>query len=208
MNKRIAVLASGGGSNFEAIVCACERGEICGSVVLLIYDRKDAYVKERAKNHGIESVYLNKFMFHSDLSALDRAMCEMLQEHDIDLVVLAGYLSKVGEQTVTAYENRIINTHPALIPSFCGMGMHGEHVHKAVVEYGVKLSGCTIHFVDKNMDTGAVILQDAVPVTYEDTPETVAAKVLEKEHVLLPQAVRLFCEDKLKVYGRRVRISD
>lgn len=208
MNKRIAVLASGSGSNFEAIVCACERGEICGSVVLLIYDRKDAYVKERAKNHGIESIYLNKFMFGKDLLKLDRTMCETLQNHDIDLVVLAGYLSKVGEQTVNAYENRIINTHPALIPSFCGMGMHGEHVHKAVVEYGVKLSGCTIHFVDKNMDTGAVILQDAIPVTYDDTPETVAAKVLEKEHILLPQAVRLFCEGKLEVCGRRVRISD
>ena len=206
--KRIAVLASGGGSNFEAVVNACERDAINGDVVLLIYDRRAAYVRQRAENHGIKSIYLNKYMFDKDLSATDSAMLNILNEHSIDLVVLAGYLSQVGHKTVSAYKNRIINTHPALIPSFCGMGMHGEHVHKAVVEYGVKLSGCTMHFVDDDMDTGAVILQAAVPVNYSDTPEDVAARVLEEEHKLLPEAVRLFCADRLKVHGRRVEILE
>lgn len=206
MKKRIAILASGGGSNFEAVVYACERGSINGDVVLLIYDRRDAFVRERAKNHGIEAVYMNRFQYDKDENRLDSAMLDTLKSHNIDLIVLAGYISKVGKQVVFEYRGSIINTHPALIPSFCGMGMHGEHVHKAVVEYGVKLSGCTIHFVDDGMDTGAVILQAAVPVSYEDTPETVAARVLVEEHKLLPEAVRLYCEDKLVIHGRRVEI--
>lgn len=206
MRKRIAILASGSGSNFEAVVQACEAGTINGDVVLLIYDRKDAYVRVRAENHGIEATYLNKFQFGKDMRKMDEAMLSLLRQHNIDLVVLAGYLSQVGDATVTAYENRIINTHPALIPSFCGMGMHGGHVHRAVVDYGVKISGCTMHFVDKSMDTGPVILQAAVPVCYEDTPDDVAARVLVEEHKLLPEAVRLFCDDRLVVHGRRVEI--
>ena len=206
MRKRIAVLASGSGSNFEAVVTACEEGTVNGDVVLLIYDRRDAYVRIRAAHHCIEAVYLNKFQFDKDLDKLDTAMRDLLLDNDIDLVVLAGYLSQVGEKTVSEYENRIINTHPALIPSFCGMGMHGGHVHQAVVDYGVKISGCTMHFVDKNMDTGAVILQAAVPVYYEDMPDDVAARVLAEEHKLLPEAVRLFCDDRLVVHGRRVEI--
>ena len=206
--KRIAVLASGGGSNFEALVNECERGNINGDVVLLIYDRRDAYVRQRAENHGIKYLYHNKYSCGKDLHATDAAMADILREHNIDLVVLAGYISQVGNVTVSAFANRIINTHPALIPSFCGMGMHGEHVHKAVVEYGVKLSGCTIHFVDNGMDTGAVILQEAVPVYFSDTPDDVAKRVLEKEHILLPKAVELFCDDRLRVHGRRVEISD
>lgn len=206
--KRIAVLASGSGSNFEALVVSCEDGSINGDVVLLIYDRRAAFVRQRAENHGIEAVYLNKFQFDKDEKALDLAMLELLKAHDIDLVVLAGYLSKIGEKTVENYENRIMNTHPALIPSFCGMGMHGEYVHRAVVDYGVRLTGCTIHFADKDMDTGAIILQTAVPVSYQDSPEDVAARVLAEEHKLLPEAVRLFCDDKLAVHGRRVEIID
>ena len=206
MRKRIAILASGSGSNFEAVTAACENGSINGDVVLLIYDRRDAYVRQRAENHGIEAVYLNKYQFDRDMDRLDCAMKDMLISHNIDLVVLAGYISKVGPRTVSEYENRIINTHPALIPSFCGMGMHGEHVHQAVCDYGVKISGCTMHFVDTSMDTGPVILQAAVPVSYEDTPDDVAARVLAEEHKLLPEAVRLFCDDRLVVHGRRVEI--
>lgn len=204
--KRIAVLASGGGSNFEALALSCERNEINGDIVLLIYDRRDAYVKQRAQNHNVPAIYLNKYQFGKDMIKLDEAMLALLRENGVDLVVLAGYLSQVGQMTVSAYSNRIINTHPSLIPAFCGMGMHGHHVHEAVVNSGVKLSGCTIHFVDENMDTGPIIMQTSVPVYFSDSPSDVAARVLEQEHTLLPKAVSLFCSDRLAVRSNRVEI--
>ena len=207
MKKRVAVLASGSGSNFEALVEACEENKINADIVLVIYDRKAAFVKERADKHNIQAIYMNKYQFNNSLEKLDCEMLDILNKNNIDLIVLAGYISKVGSKVVDAYANKIINTHPAFIPSFCGVGMHGGHVHNAVVEYGAKISGCTIHFVDNGMDTGAVIIQRAVPVYFEDTPDDVAARVLIEEHKALPEAVKLFCDDKLIVHGRRVEIK-
>lgn len=204
--KRIAVLASGSGSNFQAIIDACESGYINGEVCLLIYNRKEAYAKERAKQANIPSAYLNKALFEGDREKHDQKMLELLHEYKIDLVVLAGYLSKVGKIVVDAYNHAIMNLHPALIPSFCGDKMYGSNVHEAVVNYGVKLTGATVHFVDYTYDTGAIILQQAVEVEYSDDASSIAKKVLEIEHKLLPQAVKLFCENRLKVTGRRVEI--
>ncbi|NLB62235.1 MAG: phosphoribosylglycinamide formyltransferase [Clostridiales bacterium] len=205
--KRIAVLASGSGSNFQAIIDACESGYINGEVCLLIYNRKDAYANERAKKQNIPAVYLNKVLFEGNKEKHDQKMLELLVDYKIDLVVLAGYMSKVGKNVVDAYNHAIMNLHPALIPSFCGDKMYGSNVHEAVISYGVKLTGATVHFVDYTYDTGAIILQQAVEVEYSDDAGSVAKKVLEIEHKLLPQAVKLFCENRLFVTGRRVEIK-
>lgn len=206
--KRIAVLASGGGTNFQSVVDACASGYINGEVCLLIYNRREAFVKERASKHNIPAIYLNKYMFGGDLDKHDEKMLEILREYKADLIVLAGYLSKIGKRVVDAYENAIMNLHPSLIPSFCGEGMYGMSVHKAVVDYGAKLTGATVHFVDYNFDTGAIILQKAVEVDFSDDAESVARKVSVIEHKILPEAVKLFCENRLKVVGHKVQIIE
>lgn len=205
--KRIAVLASGGGTNLQAVIDACEQGKIKGEVALVIYNRKAAFARERAEKHNIPAIYLNAKQFEN-ADALDQAMCERLKEYAIDIVVLAGYLSAVGPKTIQAFHNRIVNTHPSLIPSFCGMGFYGHHVHEAVIAYGARVSGCTIHFVDEQMDTGPIFLQQAVEVLQDDTPDTLAARVLKVEHVLLPRAVALLCEDKVRIDGRKVTVTE
>jgi phosphoribosylglycinamide formyltransferase-1 len=205
--KRIAVLASGGGTNLQAVIDACERGDIRGEVALVIYNRKAAFARERAQKHNIPAVYLNGKQFETP-EAMDEAMCKLLNEYQADIVVLAGYLSAIGPKTVQAYRGRIINTHPALIPAFCGKGFYGHHVHEAVIAYGARVSGCTIHFVDEHMDTGPIIFQEAVAVLPDDTPDTLAARVLKIEHKLLPRAVALLCEDKIQIDGRKVTITE
>lgn len=197
---RMAVLVSGGGTNLQTLIDSIEKGEINGEIALVVSDRENAYALERAKMHGIKAVYIDRK--HS----ADRIMSE-LQGMEVELVVLAGFLSILDIEFVKAYEGRIINIHPSLIPSFCGKGFYGEKVHKAAVEYGVKLSGATVHFVDEGTDSGPIILQESVPVFTEDTAEILAARVLEVEHRLLPEAVKLYCEGRLQIEGRKVIIA-
>jgi len=196
---RIAVLVSGGGTNLQTLIDAAEKGDINGEIAAVISDNENAYALERARKHGIKAIYINKKQL------AERLIIE-LQRLDIELVVLAGFLSILDRELVKAYEGRIINIHPSLIPSFCGKGFYGERVHKAALEYGVKVSGATVHFVDEGTDSGPIIFQEAVPVYFEDTSETLAARVLQVEHRLLPAAVGLFCEGRLRIEGRKVKI--
>ena len=203
--KKIAVLVSGGGSNLQAIIDAVEEGEINGAIDLVIANRSDAYALERARKHKIEAVLLDRRAMGRE--EYDRQLMGVLCARMPELIILAGYLSILPGELVSRFEGRIINIHPSLIPSFCGKGFYGERVHQAVIEYGVKISGATVHFVDENTDTGPIILQEAVPVLEEDTAQGLAARVLKVEHKLLAKAVRLFCEDKLSVTRRKVTIE-
>ncbi|NNF03432.1 MAG: phosphoribosylglycinamide formyltransferase [Rhodothermales bacterium] len=198
---RIAVFASGGGSNFQAIANACSDGTIPARVALCVATRPDAGVVERAERADIPVHILT-----DDDSA--RSQLSVLDEHGIGLVALAGYMRKVPAAVVSAYRHRIMNIHPALLPAFGGKGLYGMRVHRAVVEHGVRWSGATVHFVDEDYDTGPIILQDVVPVLPGDTPESLAARVLEVEHRIYPRAVRLFAEGRLRVERRRVFIED
>lgn len=188
--KRIGVLVSGGGTNLQAIIDATLKGDINGEVVIVISNRKDAYGLERARIKGIRS----EFVDYSDVDAYNKRVLELLIEEKVDLVVLAGYLKVVGKDIIGTYENRIINIHPSLIPSFCGKGYYGERVHKAVLDKGVKVTGVTVHFVDEGTDTGKIILQEAVEVLDDDTIESLQKRVLEIEHKLLVKALRMLCK--------------
>nr|HPM00477.1 phosphoribosylglycinamide formyltransferase [Bacillota bacterium] len=188
-----------GGTNLQTLIDAVEKGDINGEITAVISDNENAYALERARKHGIKAIYINRKQL------AERLIIE-LQRLDIELVVLAGFLSILDRELVKAYEGRIINIHPSLIPSFCGKGFYGERVHKAALEYGVKVSGATVHFVDEGTDSGPIIFQEAVPVYFEDTSETLAARVLQVEHRLLPAAVGLFCEGRLRIEGRKVKI--
>ena len=205
MSVRIAVLCSGGGTNLQALIDAQEAGRIDGEIVLVLSNASKAYALERARKHGIEAKFVSKKQAGSD-EAFNDAILSELRRVGAELVVLAGYLPIVGAQVVRAYEHRIINIHPALIPAFCGPGMYGHHVHEAVLAYGAKISGATTHFVDEQVDHGGVIMQASVPVLEDDTPDTLAARVLTVEHRILPESVRLFCAGKLGVDGRRVHV--
>lgn len=196
---RIGVLVSGGGTNLQSLIDAIEEGSINGEIAVVISDREKAFALERARKHGIKAVYIDK-------NQPGLRLKEELDKHSIELVVLAGYLTILDRYFVKAYEGRIINIHPSLIPSFCGKGFYGERVHKAAIEYGVKVSGATVHFVDEGTDSGPIILQEAVPVFAEDTADTLAARVLEIEHKLLPEAVRLYCKGSLVIEGHKVKI--
>jgi phosphoribosylglycinamide formyltransferase-1 len=203
---KIAVLVSGRGSNLQTLIDNIEKTEINGKIEIVVSNKKDAYALERAKNHGIEGVYIGKGNYPENDKRNDK-LIEVLKAKKIDLIVLAGYMSILDRKIIELFRNRIINIHPSLIPSFCGKGFYGSKVHKAVLDYGVKLSGATVHFVDEGTDTGPVILQKAVEVDFDDTVDTLAAKVLKIEHELLALAVKLFCEDRLEVVGRKVKIK-
>ena len=204
----IGVLVSGGGTNLQAILDAIAAGKIQnGRVVTVVSSKRGAYALERAKNAGIDGTVLSKKDFVSP-DELDCAIAAHMRSFNVDLVVMAGYLSIVGDALLSAYENRIINIHPALIPSFCGKGFYGLHVHEKVLEYGVKVTGATTHFVNAVPDGGAVILQKAVDVLDGDTPEILQKRVMEQaEWEILPQSIALFCDGKLKISGRHVRIQ-
>ena len=199
------MLCSGGGTNLQALIDAVEAGTIDGQIVLVLANASKAYALERARPHGIPAEFVSKKQAGSD-EAFNDVILEKLRAANAELVVLAGYLPIVGRQIVRAYEHRIINIHPALIPAFCGPGMYGHHVHEAVLAYGAKISGATTHFVDEQVDHGGVILQKSVPVLEGDTTETLAARVLTVEHEILPESVRLFCAGKLGVDGRHVHV--
>ena len=209
MSTRIAVLVSGGGTNLQALIDAQARGELGGGeIVAVISSKAGAYALERAAKAGIPGYVLPRKEFDSN-RAMTVALVEMLKKLDIDLVVLAGCMIIFTEELVQAYPNAIMNVHPALIPAFCGPGYYGLHVHEEVLKYGVKLSGATVHFVSEECDGGPIIAQKAVAVRPDDTPETLQKRIMEEaEWKLLPEAVRLFCEDKLAVEGRTVIIKE
>lgn len=202
---RIAVLCSGGGTNLQAVIDAVKAGKINGEIVMVLANASKAYALERARQNGIEAVFVSKKKAGSTQAYNDQVL-EQLNRVQPDLVVLAGYLPIVGEQIVRAYEHRIINIHPALIPSFCGVGMYGHHVHEAVIAAGVKISGATTHFVDEQVDHGGIIMQRSVPVLEGDDADTLAARVLTVEHQILPESVALFCDGKLQVDGNKVHV--
>ena len=201
--ERLAVLASGSGSNLQALLDAAD---IPAKITLVLTDRP-AYALERAKAREIEAVCIDRRSF-ADNAEFNRALFDKLMEARIDAVVLAGYLSILDARLVERFSGRIINVHPSLIPSFCGMGYYGLKVHQAVLDYGCKLTGATVHFVDAGADTGPIIFQRSVEVRENDTPESLQARVLQFEHELLPLAVKLLAEGRLKVEGRRVIIIE
>lgn len=202
----IGVLISGSGTNLQSIVDEIEKGKISGRIRVVISNRKDAYGLIRAKKAGIEGLYIDKKKFDSE-EEFNRKIIEELSKREVELVVLAGYLSILSEEFIEKYKGRIINIHPSLIPSFCGKGCYGDRVHRMVLDKGVKLTGATVHFVDEGTDTGPIILQRAVEVKEDDTVESLKERVLKVEHQLLPEAIRLFCEGRLAIEGRKVRIK-
>lgn len=207
--KKIAVLVSGGGTNLQALIDAQSRGEIAGGEIsAVISSRPGAYALERAAQAGIPGYVVSRKDYPSN-QAMTVALVDKLRALEIDLVVLAGFMVILTPEMVRAYPNAILNVHPALIPSFCGEGFYGLHVHERALEYGVKVSGATVHFVSEECDGGPIILQKAVPVEESDTPETLQRRIMEQaEWLLLPRAVSLFCEGRLLVEGRRVRIKE
>ena len=196
--KKIAVLASGGGTDLQSIIDAVECGKINGKIEVVISDKESAFALERAKKHSIRAEYVKRGESDTLLSLLNS--CE------VDYVILAGYLGILPEIVVSAYRNKIVNIHPSLIPSFCGMGYYGMRVHEAVWARGVKFTGATVHFVDEGADTGAIIKQVVVAVDFDDTPEMIQQKVLVEEHKLLPEVVGLLCDDKVTFVDGRVKI--
>ena len=208
MNKtKIAVLVSGGGTNLQALIDAEQRGELGNGVIsLVIASKPDVYALERAKKHGIASKVLARKEYDS-IASYSKALADAMEAENIDLVVLAGFLTIIDEQVYERFPNRILNVHPALIPSFCGMGYYGIHVHEKAIEYGVKLSGATVHFVEADVDGGAIIMQRAVPVEPNDTPESLQARILKEEHKMLPECVKLLCQGKVRKVGRKVYID-
>lgn len=193
----IAVCVSGGGTDLQSIIDACEAGKINGQIRLVISNRKKAYGLERARLHGIQAEWIKD----------EDEILKRFEEEEIDVVVLAGYLAIVGDKLLEQYKIRIINIHPSLIPSFCGPGFYGMHVHEAVFKRGVKVSGATVHFVTGEVDGGPIILQRAVDISDLETPEDIQARVLEIEHEILPEAVALYCEGRVSVENERVKIS-
>ena len=194
----IGVLISGGGTNLQAIIDETKSGGINGTVKLVISNKENAYGLERARLSKIKAVY------ETD----EDKIIELLKENNIDLIVLAGYLKIITPKFVDEFRNKIINIHPSLIPSFCGKGYYGEKVHQGVIDYGAKVTGATVHFVDEGADTGAIIMQETVNVEQDDDAKSLAKRVLEVEHRILKESIRLFCENKLRIQGRRVFINE
>jgi len=201
---RIGVLASGGGTNLQAIMDACARGEIDGDVVIVISDKADAFALERARKKGIPAVVIAPKGLNREEH--EKLIYESLSKEKTDLVVLAGYMRILTPWIIQRYEGKMMNIHPALLPSFGGSGMYGERVHKAVLDYGCKVSGCTVHFVSTDIDGGPIVLQESVPVLDNDTPESLANRIHPVEHRLYPKAIALHAAGRLKIEGRRVRI--
>lgn len=199
---KIGVLASGRGSNFQSIMDEIESDQLKAEIVLLITDNPSAFAVERAKKHGVEYLVLQPKKYQSKDDYFMR-IAAALKKKNVELVVLAGFMKIVGRPLIDAFRNRIMNIHPALLPSF--PGLHGQ---KQALDYGARISGCTVHFVDEGMDTGPIIIQAAVPVFQNDTEETLSERILKQEHRIYPEAIRLFSEGKIRVEGRKVKIKE
>jgi len=200
---RLGVFASGGGTNLQAIIGGCERGDIAADVAVAFSDKPEAGALDRARRHGIAAVHVPVPKTGTDgwLEA-DRQITAVLQEHEVGLVCLAGYMRKIGPALLEAFRGRIMNIHPALLPAFPGV-----HVQALQLEYGVKVAGCTVHFADEEFDRGPIIIQAAVPVREDDTAESLAARILEKEHIIYARAIQWFAQGRLRLEGRIVRIE-
>lgn len=194
---KIAVFVSGGGTDLQSVIDAIENGSINGEIVLVVSNRKNAYGLKRAELAGIETAVVRKD---------DELLVKMLQERNVDLIVLAGYLAILTDVLIDAYPNKIINIHPSLIPSFCGPGFYGMHVHESVLARGVKVTGATVHFVSNEVDGGPIILQEACNIDDLDNASDIQARVLEIEHRILPKAVALFCDGKIVVENERAKV--
>lgn len=196
----IAVLVSGRGSNLQAIIDSIENGYLKARISVVISDVGNAYALLRAKKHGIEAVFVDPDAF-SSRENYEKEVLKTLREHNAELILLAGYMRILGKTLLRAYKNRILNIHPALLPAFPGL-----HAQKLAFEYGVKMAGCTVHFVDETLDGGPIILQSCVEVREDDTDKTLADRILEQEHRIYPEAVKLFVENRLSIEGRKVKI--
>ena len=207
--KNIVVLVSGGGTNLQALIDAEKRGEIKnGKITCVISSNPEAYALERAKKNNIPSRIIERKEY-SDILSYSEAVLEALRQEKADLIVLAGFMTILDEVVTKAYPYQIINVHPALIPSFCGKGYYGLKVHEAALEYGVKLSGATVHFVNEEADAGAIIIQKAVEIRNNDTPETLQKRIMEQaEWKILHRAVSLFCEDKIEIKNGKAYIKE
>ena len=203
--KKLAVMVSGGGSNLQAIMDGIDAGRINGRIVVVVSSKAGVYALERAEKAGIPTAVVARRDFASDEGYFNKNL-EVIEASGAEGVILAGYLSILSSAVVERYKNAIINIHPALIPSFCGKGYYGHRVHQAVLDYGAKISGATVHFVDELADHGPIIMQESVPVLDDDDADALAARVLQIEHKILPASVALFCDDRLVVDGRRVKI--
>lgn len=202
--KRIAVFASGGGTDFQSIIDANEKDKFC-EISCLIASKEGIGAIERAQKHGIKTAVFSKSGY-PDIDELYKELTYLLNINRVDYIVLAGWLKIIPESFIKTFEDRIINIHPSLIPAFCGAGFYGLKVHKAVIDYGAKVSGCTVHFVNEVPDGGAIIAQTAVNVEDSDTPESLQARILQEEHRLLPYCVKKLCEGKIIKNGRTVTI--
>ena len=203
---KVAVLASGRGSNLQALIDAIESGQVQAQIVAVISNKQDAVALERARKHGLKALFVDPRPFAGrpdSREVYDRVLLEILQQHEVELVLLAGYMKIVTAVLVNAYANRVMNIHPSLLPSFPGLD-----VQKKAIDWGCKLAGCTVHFVTEGVDEGPIIIQAAVPILDEDTPQTLAARILVQEHRIYPRAVQLFAQNRLHVEGRRVFIND
>ena len=205
---KIAVLVSGGGTNLQALIDAEKRGELGnGKISLVISSKPDVYALERAKNNGIDTLVLSRKEY-GDISEYSAALAKALEEAQTELVVLAGFLTIIDEQVYNKFPNKILNVHPALIPSFCGKGFYGLKVHEAALEKGVKVSGATVHIVTPECDAGPIVLQKAVAVNQNDTPEILQRRIMEEaEWKILPEAVKLFCDGRITVENNKVFIK-
>jgi phosphoribosylglycinamide formyltransferase 1 len=202
----IAIFASGRGSNFQAILSAIDAGLLPARITVLISNRSDAGALDIARARRIQTSHLSQKMFPSE-EALAKAMLNVLSQQRAELLVLTGYLKKIPLQVVRRYRNRIVNIHPALLPSFGGAGMYGHFVHEAVIASGMKVSGATVHLVDEEYDRGPIVMQKTVEIIQEDTPDLLAAKVLKIEHEIYPLALKAFAEGKVKIEGRKAWIT-
>lgn len=203
--KKIAVFASGGGTDFQSVIDANERERFC-EIEYLVVSKPEIGALERAKKHGIKTLVFDKTSENKE--EFYARIAKTLKDSGVEYIVLAGWLLVVPASFIKEFENGIINIHPSLIPAFCGMGYYGLKVHTAAIEYGVKLSGATVHFVEADVDGGAIIMQRSVPVLDDDTPESLQARILKEEHVMLPECVKLLCEGRIEKCGRRVRIHE
>lgn len=204
---RLAVFASGGGTNFQAILDAVKSGTLPITVALCLSNTPKAGALARAERHGIPTAVLDPRDFEAEASYV-AALRGVLGEHGVDFIALAGYMCKIPAAVVAAFRGRMLNIHPALLPAFGGKGLYGRRVHEAVLAYGARWSGATVHLVDEEYDTGPIVLQEPIPVLPGDTPETLAARTLRVEHRLYPQALRLFAEGRVTVDGRIVWIEE
>jgi len=205
---KIGILVSGGGTNLQSVIDAVESGYIPNSeIVTVVSSKKEAYALERAKNHRIPGEYISRKGFQSQ-EQYDEALIKNMKEHEVELVLLCGFLSILGETFIKEFENKIINIHPALIPSFCGKGYYGLKVHEEALKYGIKITGATVHFVEIEPDAGPIILQKAVEIKDDDTPEVLQKRVMEEaEWYLMPLAVKLYAENRLEIVDRKVKIK-